>query len=429
MHLPTIEVLDSGVRVRQATRITAPVSCAPPPVDPQAPVRRAALSTALLLTVAGTAAVTYAYGPRSGGLLATGLALGFALFHSRFGFTSGWQQLVAVGNGQGLRAQLVLFATAATAVMAVAAARFAVFDPAPQPQAARIGVTLVAGSALFGFGMQLGGSCASGTLYAVGAGQSSIVLTLAGFLAGSLVCTRASPLLSALPSVPGVLLADEVGWGGAWLITMAALLLIAATSWWIQRRRVPPPVAPTPTAHGPLRLLRGAWPMTAGAVVLGVLAGLLFLMTGRRWSVANGYALWAAKLGEHAGLQPHTWPFWQRPENAHALSGPLLTDQSSLTNFGIMAGAAVAALAAGAWQLHSSIAWRTAAAATLGGVLMGFGARMSGGCNIGALLGGISLGDLSGWIWGCGALAGTWLGIKARPAFGLHTPRPDSSVC
>lgn len=42
-----------------------------------------------------------AYGAKSGVLLLLGLGLGLALFHSRFGFTSAWRQLIAVGDGPG----------------------------------------------------------------------------------------------------------------------------------------------------------------------------------------------------------------------------------------------------------------------------------------------------------------------------------------
>ena len=38
-------------------------------------------------------------------------------------------------------------------------------------------------------------------------------------------------------------------------------------------------------------------------------------------------------------------------------------------------------------------------AAALGGVLMGIGARLSFGCNIGAFLAGTASGSLHGWIW------------------------------
>src|SRR5262245_61996976 len=40
-------------------------------------------------------------------LFGLGLALGFVLFHSRFGFTSAWRQLVAVRQGRALRAHML----------------------------------------------------------------------------------------------------------------------------------------------------------------------------------------------------------------------------------------------------------------------------------------------------------------------------------
>ncbi len=110
-------------------------------------------------------------------------------------------------------------------------------------------------------------------------------------------------------------------------------------------------------------------------------------------------------------------------------AGPVLRDKNSLTGIGIMIGTAVAAAAAGAWKIHSSIPWRTAVAALLGGVLMGISARMAGGCNIGAYLGGISTGSLHGRLWGVFALGGTWLGLRLRPLFGLANSAPSVSSC
>ncbi|PLW72842.1 hypothetical protein C0036_10430, partial [Streptomyces sp. DJ] len=65
----------------------------------------------------------------------------------------------------------------------------------------------------------------------------------------------------------------------------------------------------------------------------------------------------------------------------------------------------------------------------VGGVLMGIGARMAGGCNIGAYLAGIASGSLHGWIWGAVALLGTWAGLRLRPLFGLANPKPGDGVC
>jgi branched-subunit amino acid ABC-type transport system permease component len=61
--------------------------------------------------------------------------------------------------------------------------------------------------------------------------------------------------------------------------------------------------------------------------------------------------------------------------------------------------------------------------------MMGLGARMSGGCNIGAFLSGISVGNVSGWVWGCAALLGTVAGVKLRPVFGLMNPKSTDGIC
>ncbi len=157
-------------------------------------------------------------------------------------------------------------------------------------------------------------------------------------------------------------------------------------------------------------------------------AGVL-LVSGGAWGVTSAFSLWGAKLVSAFGGHPETWSYWQKPANAHALSGPVLADKTSLTDIGIMIGAAVAAALGGTWALHRGTPWRTAVAAVAGGVLMGIGARLAGGCNIGAYLAGIASGSLHGWIWGATALLGTWAGLKLRPVFRLANPKPGDGVC
>lgn len=55
----------------------------------------------------------------------------------------------------------------------------------------------------------------------------------------------------------------------------------------------------------------------------------------------------------------------------------------------------------------------------LGGLIMGYGARMAFGCNIGAFFSGIASFSLHGWVWIVFALMGTWVGVRLRPLFGL----------
>ena len=58
--------------------------------------------------------------------------------------------------------------------------------------------------------------------------------------------------------------------------------------------------------------------------------------------------------------------------------------------------------------------------AVIGGLAMGYGARLAFGCNIGAFFSGIASTSLHGWLWIVCALAGTWIGVRLRPYFGLQ---------
>ncbi|MFJ6183367.1 YeeE/YedE family protein [Streptomyces sp. NPDC092295] len=425
MTAPPVEATKSA-----ALLAPSPTSVPRPDAPPAPPVRRVPLVVSVLIAVALTGYVWSAHGARPGVLLLLGLGLGVALFHSRFGFTSAWRQLVAVGNGTGLRAHTLLLGTTATLFALLIGTGTGLFGSVPAPSAGTLGVGLLAGSFLFAVGMQLGGACASGTLFAVGSGQSSIVLTLSGFIAGSTLAAWQFGLWKDLPAFEPVVLADHVGWFGSWAVTMAALALIVLVSRRVQARRNPPPTGPVPSARGAAaRVLRGSWPLAAGALALSVLGAGVLLVSGGAWGVTSAFSLWGAELVRALGGHPETWTFWQQPNNAGMLAGPVLADKNSLTDIGIMIGAAVAAALGGTWTLHRGVPWRTAVAAVLGGVLMGIGARLAGGCNIGAYLAGIASGSLHGWIWGAVAILGTWAGLKLRPLFALSNPKPGDGIC
>ena len=77
----------------------------------------------------------------------------------------------------------------------------------------------------------------------------------------------------------------------------------------------------------------------------------------------------------------------------------------------IMGGAAVMAL------LHNEFKWKwptleIAVWAIFGGILMGIGARVALGCNIGAFFVPVANGDPSGWLFLLGMTGGGYLGVK-----------------
>jgi len=419
----------SSVPVERVSALTGRTA-APAPEAPAAPrVNWYVLAFGLVILAGLSTWVFAAHGAKPGWLLLIGGGLGFTLFHSRFGFTGAWRQLVAVGNGAGLRAHALLLGTTATLFALIIGTGTGLFGSHPAPTAGTLGVALVLGSFLFGVGMQLGGACASGTLFAVGSGQSSILLTLVGFVIGGTLYTWQYSLVDDLPSFKPIVLSDHVGWFGSWVITVAVLALIVWVSLAVQKRRNPPPVGAVPSARGALRIVRGSWPLWVGAIVLSALGAGVLLVSGGAWGVTSAFSLWGAKILQALGAHPEHWAYWRQPQTGAQLAGPVLTDKTSLTDFGIMIGAGVAAAAGGVWTLHRNIPWRTALAAVLGGILLGIGSRLASGCNIGAYLAGIASGSVSGWVWGLCALAGTWVGLRLRPLFGLTNPKPTDSIC
>lgn len=414
----------------QPERVVHPGARTAPPA-PQAPPAQRGVAVVGAVLAAGLLVLTLATeGLPQAGLLLLGLGLGFALFHSRFGFTSAWRQLVAVGQGKALRAHTLLLAATAILFAPFLAAGVSPTGVDLAGYVSPVGTGVLVGATIFGLGMQVGGACASGTLYAVGSGHTSILLTLTGFVVGATVGAAHMGWWGATPAIGPVSLADVFGGTmGGLAVTLSALIVITAATVIIGRRKNPPPVEPVPTSTGLGRALRGAWPLWVGALALAVLNLAVLLVSGAPWGVTTAFALWGSKTVGTLGIaDPSTWDFWSGP-NAAVLQGSVLAESTSLTDFGIIIGALIASALAGAFTMHRRIPGRLAAGAVIGGLLMGYGARIAYGCNIGAYLGGIASMSLHGWVWGVMALLGTWLGLSVRPLVGLSRPRASDGVC
>jgi uncharacterized membrane protein YedE/YeeE len=244
-------------------------------------------------------------------LFVLGLSLGFVLFHSRFGFTSAWRQLVAVRQGKALRAHMLMLAVACTLFAPILATQASFGDVPAAPTLAPIGFGLFVGSFLFGVGMQLGGSCASGTLFAIGSGQTAILLTLGGFIIGAVGGALHFPFwTNVLPSHAPVSLADTgAGYLGAWAISLAVMAAIVGLTYALSRRGDVPPVEQPPAARGAARAIRGSWPLWVGAVLLAGLNAVTLWVSGSAWGVTFAFTMWGSKILDAIGVDVLSWPF------------------------------------------------------------------------------------------------------------------------
>lgn len=411
-----------------ADNVSGPVAV---PLVAKAPPPRAVVTGIglVLAVVLGIAVQRVAGNPMTWAYV-IGLALGFVLFHSRFGFTSGWRQLVSVGQGAALRMHMLMLAVAVILFAIILGAGTSLTGKPLAPLVQPVGTGLFVGAFLFGVGMQLGGSCASGTLFSVGSGHTSIVITLGGFIIGSVLSMGTFTFWSKdVWQGPTVSLAKTFGYPGALAMSLAAMAVIVGITLLVGRIRRPPPVEPAPVASGLARAIRGSWPMWVGAVLLAALNAATLYVTSTPWGITSAFALWGSKILQLFGVHVENWAYWQVPKNAVSLHGSVLADRTSVMDFGIMVGALIASAIGGAFIIHKRVPWRTALGAVIGGILMGYGARIAGGCNIGAYFSGIASFSLHGWAWGVMAIIGTYAGLALRPLFGLTNPKPSDSVC
>jgi uncharacterized membrane protein YedE/YeeE len=377
-----------------------------PGLDPQ----RLPLLTSIAL-VAGLIVAAGAHGWRLAALAGVGVLLGASLFHASFGFASGYRRLLVQGDGRGVLAQLLLLLLLTLLFAPILLSGAAKGAVAPVALQAAIGATL------FGVGMQLGSGCACGTLYAIGGGSGTMLLTLVSFSAGSFLATLTPGPWRMLPWLGPVSLLERWGWFGAVLqLFVLGLLTLALWRWQRPRLNGAMPALPRRSWR---TLLVGPWSLTGGALALALLSGLTLLLAGRPWGVTWGFTLWAAKLAHQLGWDPSSSVLWRQERFATALQAGLFEDITSVMNLGIVLGAAAAATAAGRLSFRSPPSAMAVAAALLGGLLMGYGAWLSFGCNVGAYLAGIASTSLHGWLWIAFALLGTALGVRLRPRFGL----------
>ncbi len=381
---------------------------------------------ALLLLGLGSLGIGVQYDIRMAALLLLGSALGLVLYHASFGFTSAWRYFLLHRRGSGLRAQMLMLAIA-NILFLPSLAQGELFDHPIVGAVAPLWPSLFVGAFLFGVGMQLGGGCGSGTLFSAGGGNSRMFATLGFFILGSILATTQVPWWFAregwpgwLQGWPGVSLLDDYGIVWAWAIQGCLLAGVAGLSVLLERQRYGQLMAvKADSTPGFPRVLCGPWPIFWGATGLAFLNWATLAIAGHPWGITYGFTLWGAKFFSLLGIDVGSWEFWTWSYHRNALQDSIFENTTSVMNMGILLGAVLAAGLAGRYQPKLNVPLRSLLAAALGGLLMGYGARLSFGCNIGAFVGGVASASVHGWVWFLLAMAGSALGARTRPWFGL----------
>ncbi len=352
----------------------------------------------LLAALAAVLAVALFAGARFGLLLAIGLGFGITLEGFRFGFAGPWRAMIVRRDPAGVLAHLL-------AIGLVAIVAFPLLEQHSQEMFgahAPIGWAMLGGAFVFGAAMQVVLGCGSGTLVNAGSGNPVGLLALPFFAIGSFLGAYGLIWWTDLGALPVIRLTGQQGLVTtlAGLAAVSVLLLVLA-------------------APGTRRIPRN---MVWAALALALLAIGNLIVAGQPWGVVYGLGLWAAKGAVALGADLSGSAFWSAPSTDAILYQSVLTDVTSLTNIGLVAGAFLVA----AWrngglsQPLPRLPARAWVATIIAGLLLGYSSRLAFGCNVGAFFSGISTGSLHGWAWFAAAFAGSAVGIRLRPILGLE---------
>ena len=331
-------------------------------------------------------------------LVGLGMMLGMAFMGFQYGFASGWRRFLETGDGSPLSLHFLLAALCALMFIPVSAAAIG-----PSGSLAPVSLSLFIGAFMFGTGMQLANGCGSGVLFSFGGGSGRMLVALPFFVIGSVLGSIILPPVLALGSLGQVEIGAGLSGFGKLAVNLALLLSAAALFGWLGARRG-------------FFLSRK---MLLATAMIALLCWGVFWVSQHPWGVTFGFTLWGAKIASAIGVPIEDFTFWTWPGPQRALTHSVLSDTSSLMDFAMIIGAGLTAAVTGAFAKSAWPNARQLQAAALGGLLMGIGARLSFGCNIGAFLAGTASGSLHGWIWFALALAGSVLGIRLRARFGF----------
>ena len=139
------------------------------------------------------------------------------------------------------------------------------------------------------------------------------------------------------------------------------------------------------------------WAAWVAGILLAVTNILLFAFE-KPWSAADGVRNWG------------DWAFNSIGVADKIIISPYLYS-TSLLNIGVIAGALAAALLAGQFRIRRAPPFELAKG-LVGGVLMGVGAAMAFGCNIGGFFSAISALSLAGVAMMLGLMLGVYIGLR-----------------
>ena len=171
-----------------------------------------------------------------------GTLIGITLQRSRFCFVASFRDPILVGSTSLIKAIIVAFIISTIGFAIIQHGHIADsqnFDIANIPgQIEPVGIHTAIGAIMFGIGMVIAGSCASGTLMRIGEGFQLQLVVLVGFIIGSLIGARSFAFWDKvlISNSPTVYFPKYIGITASAIFQIVVLVLLYILSDWYGKK-------------------------------------------------------------------------------------------------------------------------------------------------------------------------------------------------
>ena len=369
-------------------------------------------------------------------ILSTGF--GFGLKFADLGYAVAFRQLIKKGSLMRMRTLFVIFfvGTFLSGLFTTLKVN-ALFKENEQviPNEESIGVSLLIGSFVFGFGMNLAGCCASGTLVGVGSGSIKAIVTLLFFICGSTVAMT-NGIYNGYTKLPKFKEPTTIPFYVN-LILLLVLLVITYIIDYLKIKKFKKKVDDSDFVYlsnlfkitvdsdqlldntKPEEKRKDFFKKLLFSIFLGTIIGLFYLCCGSMIGISGIFAIVGGNFLRDLGIHTNNWDSFN-----HTLTRDYFNKNIFNSDIYIMIGAFIAAsirLNFGLEQCKNFIFYIKA---VFGGFFMGLGAKMSYGCNIGAMTSGICSSSLYGYIWMIFCTLGVFASILLCTIIGIEDEKP-----
>lgn len=368
--------------------------------------------------------------------LLIGFSFGFVLSRATIGFAGSINKLYRTNSASLSKILLIMFFITSVFVSFVIYGNEHSYNLYIYP----INLGLIIGGLMFGVGMSFSSCCATGSLCDLGSGFSRALTTILFFgigvflgfyLQGTASWIKESWISTStgLSSKGGVFIPDLFqfdgfnGYLGAILLTLILVLffIFLANKYEVKYTKKENKdkfkfkfniynLKKNITYEN---IFIKNWNMMTGAILIALIFTILLFITEKGWSVTSAFGLWFAKILMLFGVTVETLSNFTT-KSVEFFSQSIFLYSTSLQNFGLILGVMTSLLLARVFKnkfvLGLKMDLKSFMLYASGGLIMGFGTRLSNGCNVGSLFTPIAEFSLSGWIYLIFVVIGGFIG-------------------